>query len=66
MEQKKESYSDLLKALEVMRYIDDKTPKSKIFYAMFLLESRQLTNIISIHVSFLFHHHHLHHLFLSI
>lgn len=52
MQQKKESYADLTKALEVMRYIDDKTPKSKIFYAMYLLETRQLTNVASIHVNF--------------
>lgn len=57
MEQKKETYDDLLRALEVMRYVDDKTPKSKIFYAMYLLEVRQLSNIACIHVSLMQNYH---------
>lgn len=45
MDHKKEMYNDLKRALEVMKYIDEsKTPKNRIFYAMYLLETRQLSN----------------------
>jgi hypothetical protein len=50
MEQKKEIYQDLQRALRVMKYIDDKTPDNKIFYAMWLLENRALTHV-NLHVS---------------
>lgn len=51
MSQKKEMYQDLIRALEVMRLIDEKTPKNIVFYAMWLLETRQLKNSVAIHVS---------------
>lgn len=38
--QKKASFADLKHALKTMRYIDDRTSKSKCFYLMFLLEKR--------------------------
>lgn len=45
MDHKKEMYNDLKRALESMKYIDEsKTPKNRIFYAMYLLETRQLSN----------------------
>lgn len=50
MQQKKETYDDLIRALEVMRYIDDRTPKSKVFYAMFLLETKKLNNYVNVNV----------------
>lgn len=51
MIQKQETFCDLKKALEVMRYIDEKTPKSKVFYAMWLMETRALANGTNIYVS---------------
>lgn len=52
MNQKRDIYNDLRHALEVMRYIDEKTPQNKVFYAMWLLETRSLGNKVDIHVSF--------------
>jgi len=49
MNQKKDIYNDLNRALEVMRYIDEKTPKNRVFYAMWLLETRALGNGVNIH-----------------
>lgn len=51
MNQKKEMFTDLTRALEVMRMVDEKTPKNIIFYAMWLLENKQLRNTQSINVS---------------
>lgn len=47
-------YEDLFRALKVLRLIDDKTSKSRIFYAMWLLEKRKLKPGINIHVRLLF------------
>lgn len=46
-------YEDLFRALKVLRLIDDKTSKSRIFYAMWLLENRKLKAGVNINVSFL-------------
>lgn len=51
MNQKRDIYNDLLHALEVMRYVDDKTPQSTVYYAMWLLEKRSLGSGTNIHVS---------------
>ncbi|XP_058812200.1 TBC1 domain family member 7 [Topomyia yanbarensis] len=42
MTQREAVYNDLLRALQVMRLIDVKTPKHKVLYAMWLLETKQL------------------------
>lgn len=42
MTQREAVYEDLLRALQVMRIVDDKTPKPKVLYAMWLLETKQL------------------------
>ena len=52
MKQRKESFLDLLHALKIMKYIDEKTPQSQIFLAMFLLETRSLKAGINLGVSF--------------
>lgn len=44
-------YQDLLKVLKTLRIIDDKTPKSKMFYAMWLLENKYLTVGFNFNVS---------------
>jgi hypothetical protein len=44
MQQRRETYSDLLRAVQVMKYVDEKTPKSRTFYAMYLLETKKLTS----------------------
>lgn len=59
LEQRTQVYQDLLKALQIMRIIDDGKggvimSKSKIFYAMFLLENKQLHLGFNINVSFFF------------
>ena len=51
MQQKKETFEDLTKALEVMKYIDDRTPKSRVFYAMYLLETKKLNSSVNLYVS---------------
>lgn len=50
IEQKKAIYYDLTHALEIMGYINNQTPKHKLFYAMYLLETRQLANATLINV----------------
>lgn len=35
-------YDDLLHALKIMRIVDEKTQKSRIFHAMWLLETKRL------------------------
>jgi TBC1 domain family member 7 len=57
MEQKKEIYDDLQRALTCMGYIDEKTPKNRVFYAMWLLETRQLPTGMNIYVSQNFPNH---------
>ncbi|CRK90967.1 CLUMA_CG004656, isoform A [Clunio marinus] len=42
MNQQREIFNDLKRALEVMHMIDGKTPKSKVIFAMWLLENRSL------------------------
>lgn len=42
MEQRRKEYFDLLHALQVMRIVDDKTPKPQMFLAMWLLQTGQL------------------------
>ncbi|EDS33685.1 TBC1 domain family member 7 [Culex quinquefasciatus] len=42
MQQRIAVYDDLLRALQVMGTIDDKTPKNRVLYAMWLLETKQL------------------------
>lgn len=48
--QKRETFNDLYHALQIMRYIDDKTPRAKVFYAMYLLQKNQLVNAGCIYV----------------
>jgi hypothetical protein len=53
MTQRKAVYGDLLHALKVMRIIDEKTQKCRVFYAMWLLETKKLRlglniNIVSV------------------
>ncbi|XP_052865648.1 TBC1 domain family member 7 [Anopheles cruzii] len=43
MEQRNAVYNDLLKALTTMRIVDENTPTARVFYAMWLMEKRQLT-----------------------
>ncbi|XP_055851903.1 TBC1 domain family member 7 [Episyrphus balteatus] len=48
MEQRTAVYTDVLRAVTIMRYIDENTPKCKVLYAMWLLENKKLhpdTNI---------------------
>ena len=52
MRQKRETFNDLVHALRVMRYIDDQTPKARVFYAMYLLETRQLSCPANVYVNF--------------
>ena len=42
MEQRVAVYNDLLKALKIMRIVDETTPTSRVLYAMWLLEKKQL------------------------
>lgn len=42
LEQRNAVYKDILRAVKIMRYVDDKTPKSRIFYVMWLLENKKL------------------------
>lgn len=51
LNQKKEIYNDLYHALQIMRYIDEKTPRARVFYAMYLLQQNQLGSPMIIHVS---------------
>lgn len=44
-------YTDLMKALTILRIVDDKTPKTKVFHAMWLLETKQLKVGFNINVS---------------
>lgn len=51
MNQKRDIYNDLQHALEVMKYTDEKTPRNRVFYAMWLLENRALASGTNIYVS---------------
>ncbi|CAH1973882.1 unnamed protein product [Acanthoscelides obtectus] len=43
MDQREQEYNDLLRALNVMRIIDQNTPKTQVFLAMWLLQTDNLT-----------------------
>lgn len=51
MAQRSEVYEDLLRALQVMNIISDQTPVPNAFFAMWLLENRQLSLSANIKVS---------------
>lgn len=53
MIQRQEVYDDLNNALRVMNIINDQTPTSNAFYAMWLLENKQLRLGLNINVSIL-------------
>lgn len=42
MAQRTQVYEDTIRAVRIMRYVDENTPKSKIFYTMWLLENKKL------------------------
>ncbi|XP_053687845.1 TBC1 domain family member 7 [Sabethes cyaneus] len=42
MTQREAVYNDLQRALQVLRVVDEKTPKHRVLYAMWLLETKQL------------------------
>lgn len=44
MMQRTEIFQISQRALKIMKYIDDKTPKNKVFYAMWLLEHKALNH----------------------
>lgn len=44
-QQRSETYSDLLKALETMRYIDSSTPKHKVIFLIWSLENKVLMEV---------------------
>lgn len=56
MSQRKAVYEDLKAALNIMQLITDKTPTANVFYAMWLLENKQLTIGLNINVSFHYAH----------
>lgn len=51
MTQRREVYEDLYSALSVMTIINDRTPLPNVFYAMWLLENKQLPLGFNINVS---------------
>lgn len=51
MTQRSEVYEDLLRALQVINIINEQTPIPNIFYAMWLLENRQLGLSVNIKVN---------------
>lgn len=51
MTQRKAVYEDLLAALHTMHIVNEKTPTANVFYAMWLLENKQLTLSFNINVS---------------
>lgn len=51
MSQRTAVYEDLKAALQIMHIINDKTPAANVFYAMWLLENKQLTVGFNINVS---------------
>lgn len=50
MTQRREVYEDLYNALRVMNIINDQTPIPNVFYAMWLLENKQLRLALNINV----------------
>lgn len=50
MAQRLEVYEDLHQALRVMNIINDQTPIPNVFYAMWLLENKQLRLGLNINV----------------
>lgn len=52
MNQKRDIFRDLQRALTTMQIIDKKTPKNRVFYAMWLLETLSLASGTNINVSF--------------
>lgn len=50
MTQRQEVYDDLNHALRIMNIINDQTPTSNVFYAMWLLENKQLRLGLNINV----------------
>ena len=51
MIQRRAIYEDLHRALTIMKYIDEKTSKNKVFHAMWLLETKSLLTTVNIEVS---------------
>ena len=51
MIQRRAVYDDLHRALTIMKYIDGKTSKNKVFHAMWLLENKSLLLTVNIEVS---------------
>lgn len=51
MIQRRAIYEDLHRALTIMKYIDEKTSKNKVFHAMWLLENKSLLITVNIEVS---------------
>ncbi|KAL5283552.1 TBC1D7 family protein [Megaselia abdita] len=45
LQQRSETYSDLLRALQTMRYIDSSTPKHKVIFLMWALENKVLMEV---------------------
>lgn len=52
MAQKNAVFEDLQHALKIMGIVDEKTSKSKVFHAMWLLENKRLQIGININVGF--------------
>lgn len=50
MAQRTAVYEDLLKALQVLQIVNDRTPTANTFYAMWLLENKQLSLGLNINV----------------
>lgn len=50
MTQRVAVYEDLYRALGILRIIDDKTPTSRVFHAMWLLENKKLKSGFNINV----------------
>ncbi|KAG5885156.1 hypothetical protein JTB14_037605 [Gonioctena quinquepunctata] len=48
LDQRKQEYNDLYRALSVMRIIESTTPKPQIFYAMWMLQSGNFTLDVSL------------------
>lgn len=44
MTQRTEIFQISQRALKIMKYIDEKTPRNKVFYAMWLLEHKALNH----------------------
>lgn len=48
-DQREEAYEDVLRAVKIMRYVDEKTPRSRVFYVMWLLENKKLHSDVNIY-----------------